>query len=320
MQRQKCSLDLYVDFLVASQKQFSGMELSKVAPESMAHDAVSRWLAKEKLTPARVWQVSQALVDRQTGYLILDDTLLDKPYASKMALVKRQYSGKHHRVVQGIALVNLLWTDGTRIVPVDYRVYAPAHDGKTKNDHGREMIGLANQREFRPGYVLLDSWYTGVDNLKMIAPLGWNWIGELKANRLVSLQQGEYLAVADLDWTDKPVHKVWLKAYGFVQVSQTVTPNGDVAYLATNDLSLSEAETLKDQYAHRWTIELFHRGIKQCCGIERCYSVKERSQRNHILCAFLAFLKLEWQRLQTAVSWYDYKWSIARRAVTAYLC
>ena len=228
MQRQKCALELYVNFLVASQKQYSGLELSRVAPQALAHDAVSRWLAQEKLTPKRLWQASQSLVDRQTGYLILDDTILDKPYATKMALVKRQYSGKHHGVVQGIALVNLLWTDGTRVVPVDYRIYEPSHDGKTKNDHGREMIDLAQQREFVPYYVLLDCWYTSVDNLKAIARRGWKWIAELKANRLVSVKKGEYVHVSDLDWTATPVPQVWLKAYGFVRVSETVTPHGDV--------------------------------------------------------------------------------------------
>lgn len=56
MQNQKCSIDLYVDFLIASQKQYSGAELSRVSPEPMAHDAVSRWLNTEKLTPQLVWQ------------------------------------------------------------------------------------------------------------------------------------------------------------------------------------------------------------------------------------------------------------------------
>ena len=85
-------------------------------------------------------------------------------------------------------------------------------------------------------------------------------------------------------------------------------------------MSLTDYETLKNYNAHRWNIETFHRGIKQCCGIEKCYSVKERSQRNHILCSFLAFLKLEWQRIKTKVSWYQQKWNIARSSVTAFLC
>ena len=102
-------------------------------------------------------------------------------------------------------------------------------------------------------------------------------------------------------------------------VSKIVAPNGDIAYLATNDLSLQDAQTIKDHYAFRWNIETFHRGIKQCCGIERCYSTKQRSQRNHILCAFLAFLKLEFNRIVSAVSWYQQKWDIARPAVRAFL-
>lgn len=322
MQYQKCSLDLYVDFLVASQKHYSGSELSKVSPESMAHDSVNRWLSKEKLTPKILWQESQYLIDKESGYLVLDDSMLDKPYAQKIPLVKKQYSGKHHGVVNGINSVNLLWTDGgdnPKLIPVDYRIYDPTRDGKTKNDHGRDMLKQAEKRGISPDYVLIDSWYTSIGNLKMLDSHGWQWIGEIKHNRLVNQQQGDYVHVSDLDWTAKPVHKVWLKAYGFVLVSKIVSPNGDIAYLATNDLSLDDQETIKARYDYRWTIETFHRGLKQCTGIERCYSRIERSQRNHILCAFLAFLKLEWERIQNTVSWYEQKWAITRPAVTAYL-
>lgn len=59
MQNQKCSVDLYVDFLIASQKQYSDVELSKVSPTPMAHDSVSRWLSDERLTPRMLWEQSQ---------------------------------------------------------------------------------------------------------------------------------------------------------------------------------------------------------------------------------------------------------------------
>ncbi len=39
---------------------------------------------------------------------MLDDSVLDKPYARRMDLVARQWSGKHGRVVRGIGLVTLL--------------------------------------------------------------------------------------------------------------------------------------------------------------------------------------------------------------------
>jgi putative transposase len=323
MRKQKCSLDLYVNFLVASQKQYSGTELSKVSPDqTMAHDSVSRWLAGSKLTPKMLWQESQEYIEPKSGYIVLDDSVLDKPYARHIPLAKKQYSGKHHRVVRGIASVNLLWTDGgddSKLIPFDYRIYDTTRDGKTKNDHGREMLQQADRRGFKPRYVLMDAWYTSIGNLKAIDALGWKWVGQIKCNRLVNIEQGNYVHVADLDWTSKQVHKVWLKAYGFVLVSKIVSPNGDTAYIATNDLSLDNPETIKNHYNQRWTIETFHRGLKQCTGVERCYSRIERSQRNHILCAFLAFLKLERERIQNMVSWYEQANSIARPAVTAYL-
>lgn len=320
MQKQKCSLDLYVDFLIASQKQYSGLELSKVSPSKMAHDSVSRWLSENKLTPKIVWKNCEGLVAKETGYLIIDDTVLDKPYSKNIPLVKKQYSGKHHGLVNGIDLVNMLWTDESeKMIPVDYRVYDPTRDGKTKNDHAVEMLNFAEKRGFVPKYVLMDSWYSSIDNLKTINKKGWKWIAALKSNRKVSHVKGTYLSVSDLDWTSKQVHKVWLKAYGWVMVSKIVFKNEDVTYVATNDLSLDNPETIRSHNDFRWKIETFHRGIKQCCGIERCYSTRERSQRNHILCAFLAFLKLELERIQNGISWYQQKWSIARSATTNYL-
>jgi len=319
MQQPKCSLDLYVDFLIASQKQYSGMELSRVSPTAMSHDAVSHWLAHNKLTPKMVWQSSQSMVQKEIGYLIVDDTVLDKPYAREIPLVKSQYSGKHHGLVNGIAVVTMLWTEGETIVPVDYRIYDPTRDGKTKNDHAQEMLQFAEKRGFSPRYVLMDSWYASIENLKAIARKEWKWIAALKSNRLVSQVQGTYLPVAELDWTSTQVHKAWLKAYGWVLVSKIVFANGDITYIATNDLSLLDAETFHSHMGYRWKIEAFHRGIKQYCGIERCYSTRERSQRNHILCAFLAFLKLEWQRIQSHISWHEQKLSIVRMATMQYL-
>jgi len=48
------------------------------------------------------------------GVLVVDDSTLDKWYAQKMELVTRHWSGKHGRVVQGINLVTLLWSEGDR--------------------------------------------------------------------------------------------------------------------------------------------------------------------------------------------------------------
>jgi len=41
--------------------------------------------------------------------------------------------------------------------PFDYRIYQPPQDGKTKNDHFREMLFSAKQRGLKPEIVVADS-------------------------------------------------------------------------------------------------------------------------------------------------------------------
>src|SRR5918996_4582501 len=71
------------------------------------------------------------------------------------------------------SIVNTVWTDGEKILPIDYRIYDPTHDGKTKNDHAREMLGMAKKRGLKPQYVLMDAWFTSIGNLKAIDAYDW---------------------------------------------------------------------------------------------------------------------------------------------------
>ncbi len=74
------------------------------------------------------------------------------------------------------------------------------------------------------------------------------------------------------------------------------------------------------QYAEfEWAIEEYHRGLKQCCGVERAQVRSARAQRNHIGLAIRAFLRLEIQWFNTGISWYEAKTSIIREAVRSYL-
>jgi hypothetical protein len=95
--------------------------------------------------------------------VVIDDSTLDKTYSHQIELVTRHWSEKHHRVVQGINLISTIWTDGSAIVPVDFRIYCPDKDGKNKNDHFRDMVRAAEERQFHPDCVIFDSWYSSID-------------------------------------------------------------------------------------------------------------------------------------------------------------
>ena len=107
----KCHDTDYIDFLIASPKHFSCTEAAKVQPETPdapAHDAFTRLLRRLEPDPEALWVEARPLVHRKGGVLVLDDSTLDKPYAAKMELVTRHWSGKHHAVVRGINLTTLL--------------------------------------------------------------------------------------------------------------------------------------------------------------------------------------------------------------------
>jgi hypothetical protein len=143
-------------------------------------------------------QEVKRLVNLLKGVLVVDDSTLDKPYASQMALVSGHWSGKHRAVVQGINLISLVWTGRECRLPCDFRLYNKAEDGLGKNDHFQHMIKQAKQRGFEPDLVVFDSWYSGLPNLKLLCSLEWHWLTQLKSNREVSLDRSGNRAISEI--------------------------------------------------------------------------------------------------------------------------
>jgi DDE superfamily endonuclease len=270
------------------------------SPDPPAHDAFTRLLHRLEPDPATLWDEARPMVHSKGGTLVLDDSTLDKHYAKKIELVARHWSGKHKRVVRCINLITMVWTDGDRVVPCDYRLYDKAVDGLTKNDHFRAMLKEAKARGFEPRCVAFDSWYSGLENLKAVRAYGWTFLTQLKVNRKVDLDRQGYRAVATVAIAPEGTI-VHLEGFGSIRVFKVVSRDGDIEYWATNDLAMDELTRL----AHAdqsWAIENYHRGLKQCCGVERAQARAARAQRNHIGLAIRAFLRLEHHFYTTGVA------------------
>ncbi len=310
----------YVNFLVASQKAFSAVEASKTHPagdDGPAHDAYTRLLYRIQSDGEALWPEVEPLVELGKGLLIIDDTTLDKFYARQMELVTHHWSGKHGRVVQGINLISLLWTDGEARLPCDFRLYNKVRDNMTKNDHFRAMLHLAKSRGFSPELVAFDSWYSSLKNLKCVRQLGWDWLTRLKSNRLVDPDGNGNRPICEALIPENG-GEVHLKGYGWIKVFKTVGRDGNAEYWATSRLDMSLDQCIF--YASvTWQIEVYHQGLKQFTGIERSQHRREKPQRNHIGLAIRAYLRLEAHRLRTGISWFEAKMSIIRDAVRSYL-
>lgn len=268
--------------------------------DGVSHDTVSDFLRRAKWTPRGVWDVVRPLLkDSPSAYLILDDSVQDKRYAQKIALVKRQSSGAEHGLVDGIGMVNLVHSDGEAYYPLDYRVYSPDDDGKTKNDHFRDMrIPAITDKRIQAKTILFDSWYAGADNLTLIVRLGLTFITTLKSNRLVSLgPKTGSVHLADVVWTDDQLHDgqiVPIKEVPFdVRLCKIVAPNGDIEWVITNDLRSVSRTVIQQQNDVRWQIEQMHRELKQLTGLDKCQCRKGRSQRNHIACCYHAWIAIK---------------------------
>ena len=194
-------------------------------------------------------------------------------------------------------------------VPVDFRIYAKEEDGKTKNEHFREMINLSKKRSMNVDIVTMDSWYSSLDNLKTLKNVGYNWLCGFKKNRIVNNKT----KLQDLDIPNKGL-VVYLRGYGWVKVFRFEAQNGYTKYYGTNILDCS-TEDATGYVNKRWNIETYHRELKQTCGIERCQARTCRSQRNHILLSIMAWIHQRLRRGLDTTTIYQQKWNVLKDAI-----
>ena len=310
MGRSKCRKQLYQAFLRVTSQRYTANALSEVSPKELSHDSVSRWLATANCRPSDVWEASKSSI-KGSGVLIADDTVINKTHSKKISLARWQYSGTEHDVVKGIGLLNLYWkSKESESTPIDFRLYQPADDGKTKNDHFRDLMTLAKKRGVEPDAVLADSWYSSLDNLKHVRDLGWNWVMGLRKNR--SVNRKERLDSLEVPETGLKIH---LRGYGWITVFRFVAKNGRTDYIGTN-IDNPTSEQILDFVKQRWSIEVFHRELKQTCGLECCQARTGRAQRNHIGLAILSWINQAKLRNKYNCSFYSLKWDVIKDAIS----
>lgn len=175
--------------------------------QQFAHDTINRFLCQEKFTPRLVWDnVRSQVVETVRGYVIFDETVLDKNFSHQIELVRRQYSGNAHGVIKGIGVVTCAYVNPAldQFWLIDYRIYDPEGDGKTKLDRVREMLpNIVYQKQLPFHAVLMDKWYATKDLMLLIESLGKIYYCPLKDNRSVDDSGGTrpYQRVDSLEWS-----------------------------------------------------------------------------------------------------------------------
>ena len=265
------------------------------ALQSVSHDRLTRLLQAD-WSGQRLLELScRTLFVWRRGYLIIDDTVMAKPFATAIESLAWVYSSRDHQPVYGLSLVLLVWTNGTVRLPLGMRLWHKG--GPSKYDLVLELLSYARNRlRCHPEYVLFDAWYPSKRLLKRIRDYGWYFVCRLKKNRRFNghavRQHRRHPYWTEIGWLSGGL-KVRIVRYG-------------KKYYATNRLTLSAAE-VRRLYRVRAQIEEVIRVCKDQLALTGCQARSERAQLHHIACCLSAFCVLERERCDQQLSIYKLK-------------
>lgn len=299
----KTAIDTYCQYLLSTQTNYTCTYFADHQP-GLSHDSVHRFLRDEKLTPRLLWeQVQPLIVQSSYAYIIFDDTVLDKRHSRAIDMARRQYSGNAHGIIKGIGVVNCLYLDpiNQQFWLVDFRVFDPETDGKSKLDHVQDMLRSLKRRGVLYQTVLMDSWYATAQMMKHLVKEGKTFYCPIKSNRKADDSSGQeaYRPAGELQWDEQELAQGKLvKLHKFpldvkVKLFRVEVSTHRTDYIVTNDTEQNDVEAVKETSSLRWCVEQLHREEKQLTGIEQSQCRLARAQRNHILAATLVWTRLK---------------------------
>jgi hypothetical protein len=314
----------YCQFLMVSQVNYTGTYFASHS-RGFSHDAATRYPGRDKVRPSAVWEKAKGdIVLSSQGYLVFDDSVVDKNHSREMELVYHQYSGNEHRVIRGIGLISCVYVnpETEQFWVIDDRLYDPETDGKDKHQHVSEMYEACFERylsgdlDFQK--VLMDIWYATTKLMLKIHRSGRIFYCPIKGNRTVSEVSAEqkyaYQPAETLAWTEEEVDsgkQVHLREFpqGLdLKLFRIAVSTDGTELIVTNDDSPSlDAEAVREAQGFRWKVEQFHRELKGVTGVDACQCRKARSQRNHLGCALLVWLSFKRHATQQFASVYALK-------------
>jgi hypothetical protein len=346
-------LDIYTDYLISSTGQTSATNLSRLLDNLISHDSITRFLNKNEFDSKTLWQSVKPLVrqhEHESACLVFDDCIIEKAYTDENPLISWHWDHSKKRSIKGINLLSAFYvcqktTDSENIrIPTMFELILKTvfyFDEKkqkdcrksavTKNELMQSMITqcIHNQLIFK--YILADSWFASTDNMHFIDKKKKFFIFEIQDNRLCVLEEGQkdkpakksqWINIKSLNIPDNTPTLVWFKDMDFpVLVTKQVFKNEEnlqvgVRFLVSNDLSLSH-DDFAQLYKKRWSIEEYHKSLKQNVGIAKSPTRTLITQTNHIYCAIWAYVKLEKLKFALKLNHFEIKAKIYLKALKA---
>lgn len=253
-----------------------------------------------------------AFVPKSSGYLVIDDTILDKS-GKKMDKVKKLKDPSTNRYVIGYNLVNLIYAEPGRYYPIgfEYRVF---EDGEpTKPELAAGLIRKAIRQGFRQ-MVIFDSAYFCKEITTLLDKTGLPWVGKCKSNR-VFYYNGKEMSASEIarslprkmfrrhkkyrDIRYASVRAI-LPGHGPVRLvvcenfreDEPENESVEVKYIVSSSPELKGSKII-GIYKMRWKVECYHRSAKQTLGLKKYHGRKYRGLVAHTTMVCIAYILVE---------------------------
>jgi hypothetical protein len=306
---------LYVAGLVLLDARPTQVRISERLP-ARSHDALNRLLRTMPVSTRALMAGLIGLARRLSrrlgtpGYLLVDDVVIEKPFAKRLRWAAWTYSFAKKRKVYGCHVVLLSWTSdptGTWRIPVAFRLWRPKRSCAPGRYQKKTELVAAMLREVvaagcPAAYLVGDTAYTGGVVSKAAARLGLVWVGTL-APRTTVVYRGRRQAVRDLaaalklKWRPHlggraTALQVYAPALGQVRLVVLKNEHGNFEYLVTNDRATDLSELVRRKRS-RWRIETIFRDTKQVAGLAACQGWVDQAMVRHVALVCLTFVALQ---------------------------
>jgi SRSO17 transposase len=281
--------------------------------------SLNRFLTRDKWDVRRLnaIRLQQVLLHREGGFLIVDDTLIEKT-GENMDGVGFLFDHCKGKNVRCHDIVSTYYQRGNLQVPLYFTPYMKEELATQQGIWFKTKIQIAldllrrSLLQVCPEVVVFDAWYMSKELVDFLSSRGLIWVSSAKSNRLIQVDD-TWISVSkyakDLSKQSfKHINKLVreqrfkylfettrvMKNIGLVKLvilrerrnSKTCT------FLVSNDTDLDGLKVL-EYYKKRWSIEVFHRDCKQHLGMGEYQVRRLDAVVIHLHLVFLAYTLLK---------------------------
>ena len=307
----------FLVFLSIGKKSFENMGRLM----QMSGRVVARLLQPSNISFDMAHQICQSIFsDKNKLYLIIDDTLIKKIFATSMRGAGMFYDTKLGRCINAFRLVTAMLSDGKYAIPIGC-AYLFAKDilelcadrFPSKDDIAKSLVRTAIKLfPDKKIVVVADGLYTTVNLVKWFIENNIPAEMRMHSNRVVTYngtqkKLRELASEPGIKLTGRQTARtISVEWHGFsleITIVKRVDKHGEDSIVFQVATYKAEPREHVKTYKVRWNTEKLYRTSKQSLGLGECYSKSLDVQHNHVAAILLAYaiaqLEMKRQRLKT---------------------